>query len=85
MSVRVPVEPVDRPKLGQPNLMAVVIDVNERGQYQLGTRAGRLPQRFSRNQLEPCENEFLTAEEVPNTEVSFRLAVGTDSLTGTQG
>ena len=84
-SVRIPIDPVDRPKLGQPNLMAVILDVNEGGQYLIGTRAGRLPQRFARNQLEPCAGEFIRPEEVPEKEVTFRCAVGADSLTGTQG
>ena len=53
--------------------------------YKIGTKSGVLPQRFTRNQIEPCDNNFILLEEVPDTETSFRAAVGADSVTGTQG
>ena len=52
-NVRIPIDPVDRPKLGHHNLIGVVIDINEHGLYKIGTKNGQLPQCFSRNQLEP--------------------------------
>ena len=85
MSVRLPVDPVDRPKLGHPHVMGVVLDINDRNQYLIGTRSGRLPHRYSRNQFEPCDNEFIQSYEVPDRDVSFREAVGAESLNGTQG
>ena len=78
-------DPVDRPKLGAPNLIGVVIDINERNQYLIGTRSGRLPHRYERNQLAPCPNEILNVKEVPDKEVTFRVAVGNESSTGKQG
>lgn len=42
------------------NLLGVVLDVNEVGQYKVGTKAGILPQRFTRNQLAPCDSNFLS-------------------------
>ena len=84
-SVLIPVDPTDRPKLGAPNLVGVVIEVNERSQYLIGTRSGRLPHRYERNQLAPCPNEILNVQEVPDTEVTLRVAVGNESVTGKQG
>jgi hypothetical protein len=79
-----PIDPVDRPKLGHHNLLGIVLDVKE-NLYKVGTSNGVLPQRFARNQLEPCENDFLSLEDVPSNETTFRAAVGADSVTGTQG
>jgi hypothetical protein len=79
------VDPVDRPKLGQPHLLGRVLEVNEHGQYLVGTRAGRLQHRYARNQLEPCENELILANEIPDKETSFRAAVGAASISGVQG
>ena len=76
---------VDRPKLGAPNLLGVVIDINTRNQYLIGTRSGRLPHRYERNQLVPCPNEILNVNEVPDKEVTLRVVVGNESATGKQG
>jgi hypothetical protein len=65
--------------------MAVVKEVDENSLYVVGTSSGILPQRFSRNQLEPCKNNFLSIDNIPDKETSFRSAVGGDSITGTQG
>ena len=76
---------VHRPKLSAPNLLGVVIDINARNQYLIGTRSGRLPHRYERNQLSPCPNEILNVNEVPDKEVTLRVAVGNESATGKQG
>ena len=76
---------VDRPKLGAPNLLGVVIDINERNQYLIGTRSGRLTHRYERNQLAPCPNQILNVNEVPDNGVTIRVAVGNKSATGKQG
>ena len=75
---------MNRPKLGHNNLFGVVMDVNE-GLYKIGTKAGVLPQRFTRNQFEPADNDFLQIENVPDKETTMRAAVGEESLTGVQG
>uniref|UniRef100_A0A914DV32 Uncharacterized protein n=1 Tax=Acrobeloides nanus TaxID=290746 RepID=A0A914DV32_9BILA len=41
--------------------------------------------RFTRNQLEPCDNDFISLKDVPEVETSFRSAVGVDSVAETQG
>ncbi|CAJ0914300.1 unnamed protein product, partial [Mesorhabditis belari] len=50
----------------------------------IGTKNGILQQKLTRNQFEPANNNFITAEEVPHVETSFRAAVGAESLTGSQ-
>jgi hypothetical protein len=84
-SVRIAIDPVDRPKLGHQNLLAVVMNVNEEGMYKMGTSNGILPQRFIRNQFEPCSSEFLKLDDVPARDTSFRAAVGAESVVGMQG
>ena len=37
------------------------------------------------NQLEPCDNNLISLEDVPDLETSFRAVVGADSVTGIQG
>ena len=78
MTVRLPVDDVDRPKLGHTYIFGVVMELKD-GFYRIGTKAGRLGQYYTRNQFDPCENSF------PNTETTFRAAVGADSIVGTQG
>ena len=65
--------------------MGVVLDVNERDQYLIGTRSGQLPHRYGRNELVPSQNSFILPEEVPENVVGFREAVGAESVTGIQG
>ena len=84
-SVRIPIDPVDRPKLGHHNLLAVVTEVTSEGLYKIGTKNGYFSQCFARNQLEPCENNFVAVADVPGKEITFRSAVGAESMTGTQG
>ncbi|CAJ0926936.1 unnamed protein product, partial [Mesorhabditis belari] len=78
-NVRITIDPVDRPKIGHRNLM-VVDDL-----YSIGTTNGVLPQMFSRNQLHPCETEFISVADVPDRTTSFRAAVGESSVHGKQG
>jgi hypothetical protein len=82
-TVRLPIDPVDRPKIDHPNLLGVVMEIDN-GFYKIGTKSGVLPHRFTRNQLEPCENDFISLDDVPDAKTSFRSAVGADSVTGTQ-
>jgi hypothetical protein len=84
MTVRLQIDDVDRPKLGHPNVFGVVMEEND-GFYSIVTKSGLLPQKFTRNQFVPCENQFLSVVDVPEKETSLRKAVGDDSTTGTQG
>jgi hypothetical protein len=56
----------------------------DNGFYKIGTKNAVLPQLFTRNQLEPCDNDFISFEDMPDVETSFRAAVGADSVTGAQ-
>ncbi|KAI1696180.1 hypothetical protein DdX_19168 [Ditylenchus destructor] len=50
-----------------------------------GTDHGILSQQYSRNQIEPSSSQFISKENVPDKEISLRVAVGADSLSGGQG
>ncbi|CAJ0934668.1 unnamed protein product, partial [Mesorhabditis belari] len=63
-TVRLPIDAVDRPKIGHSTLFGVVMEENQ-GFYQIGTANGILQQRLTRNQFEPANNNFLSFEEVP--------------------
>ncbi|CAJ0914660.1 unnamed protein product, partial [Mesorhabditis belari] len=82
-TVRLPIDAVDRPKIDHSTLFGVVMEENQ-GFYQIGTTNGILQQKLTRNQFEPANNNFLSFKEVPQVESTFRAAVGSQSLTGTQ-
>uniref|UniRef100_A0A914EFP1 Uncharacterized protein n=1 Tax=Acrobeloides nanus TaxID=290746 RepID=A0A914EFP1_9BILA len=58
ITVRLLIPSVDRPKIGHANLLDVVIEAGN-GLYKIGTKSCILPQKFTRNQLEPSDNEFV--------------------------
>uniref|UniRef100_A0A914CPU3 Polyprotein n=1 Tax=Acrobeloides nanus TaxID=290746 RepID=A0A914CPU3_9BILA len=51
----------------------------DNGFYKIGTKNDVLPQLFTRNQLEPFDNDFISCEDMPDVETSFSAAVGADS------
>ncbi|KAI1725921.1 hypothetical protein DdX_02608 [Ditylenchus destructor] len=55
------------------------------GFYSIGTGAGILKEKYTRNQIEPSSSQFVSKESVPDKEISLRTAVGADSLSGGQG
>ncbi|CAJ0947812.1 unnamed protein product, partial [Mesorhabditis belari] len=63
-TVRLPIDAVDRPKIGHSTPLGVVMEENQ-GFYQIGTTNGILQQKLTRNQFELANNNFLSFEEVP--------------------
>ncbi|CAJ0949269.1 unnamed protein product, partial [Mesorhabditis belari] len=51
----------------------------------IGTKNGVLQQKLTRNQFEPANKNFLSADDVPSQHITFRSAIGAESLSGTQG
>ncbi|CAJ0947217.1 unnamed protein product, partial [Mesorhabditis belari] len=76
-NVRIPINPVDRPKIGHRNLLGVVTEAID-GLYTIGTANGTLPQKFS------SETDFLVNADVPECSTSFRAAIGDSSIHGKQ-
>ena len=78
---------VDRGRLDPPNFTAVVQEhESETGLYTLGTRAGTLNTRFSRNQFNLMNQKFLTTADVPeDVTLSVREAARLHSNAGGQG
>ncbi|KAI1698064.1 hypothetical protein Ddc_19340 [Ditylenchus destructor] len=83
-TVRVPIPMVDRAKTDPRVVLGVVMDAED-GFYRIGTGAGILNQKYSRNQIDPSSSKHVSLETVPNKEISLRTAVGADSLSGSQG
>ncbi|KAI1703442.1 hypothetical protein Ddc_16550 [Ditylenchus destructor] len=83
-TVRVPIPMVDRAKTDPRVVLGVVMEAED-GFYRVGTRAGILNQKYSRNQIDPSSSTHISLETVPNQEISLRTAVGADSLSGSQG
>ena len=85
--MNVPTLEVDRGRLDPPNFTAVVQEhESETGLYTLGTRAGTLNTRFSRNQFNLMNQKFLTTADVPeDVTLSVREAACLHSNTGGQG
>ncbi|CAJ0947559.1 unnamed protein product, partial [Mesorhabditis belari] len=84
MTVRLPIDVVNRPKIGHASLFGLVLS-SEEGLYQIGTKNEVLQQKLTQNQFEPANNNFLSADDVPSQNTTFRSAIGTESLSGTQG
>ena len=86
-NVNVPTPEVDRGCLDPSNFTAVVQEhESETGLYTLGTRAGTLNTRFSRNQFNLMNQKFLTTADVPeDVTLSVREAACLHSNTGGQG
>jgi hypothetical protein len=84
--VRIPVPEFDRSKVDHRNILGVVLEADQNGLYKIGTKDGTLQQLYSRNQIEPCSSSsHLALEDIPQSSISLRTAVGADSLSGTQG
>ena len=86
-NVNVPTAEVDRGCLDPSIFTAVVHEhESETGLYTLGTRAGTLNTRFSRNQFNLMNQKFLTTADVPeDVTLSVREAACLHSNTGGQG
>ncbi|KAF2904425.1 hypothetical protein ILUMI_01750 [Ignelater luminosus] len=69
-TVRIRVPDVDLAGSDQINLLATVTEITENNLYKLGTKYGILSQSFSRNQLTVCEERFISAEEIPDADIS---------------
>ena len=75
--VRVP--DVDRGRLAPRNVLAVVVDVNSSGLYQLGTKEGLLERLYACNEFTPADNKFIDVHDVPSSSLSLRSASVTTS------
>ena len=86
-NVNVPTPEVDRGCLDPSNFATVVQEhESETGLYTLGTSAGTLNTRFSRNQFNLMNQKFLTTADVPeDVTLSVREAARLHSNAGGQG
>ncbi|XP_074035210.1 uncharacterized protein [Leptinotarsa decemlineata] len=83
-TVKLRVPDVDRARRDCRNVLAVIMCVQNE-LYELGTKEGRLPQMYSRNQLTLCKESFISLDMVPNLHISLREYVKKTSLSGGQG
>jgi hypothetical protein len=70
--VRVP--DLDRGRLAPRNVLAVVVDVCSSGLYLLGTKEGLLERLYARNEFTIANNNYIEANDVPSSSLSFRSA-----------
>ena len=65
---------------------AVVLDINEAGMYELGTKQGELKGVYCRNQFEPLPHPLLSVSDVVrDVELPLRTAANKQSQGGGQG
>ena len=83
-NVRVPIPELDRGRAGHRNLIGVVLEVKD-GFYKIGTKNCVLKSLYSRGQFDLCSEVFITAADVPETEVSVRQAATAASVGTGQG
>jgi hypothetical protein len=70
--VRVP--DVDLGRLAPRNILAVVVDVNSSGLYQLGTKERLLEQLVAHSEFTTADNDFIDAHDVPSNSLFLRSA-----------
>ena len=77
--VAVPVSPFDRSKGDPPNIIGVVVTVEESG-YTIGTRNGIIKGKLARNQFEYVQYTGLQAEDIPPEQITLREIVHAQSV-----
>ena len=83
-NVSVPVSQFDRSKGDPPNLVGVVLAVEDNG-YVIGTRRGVIKGKLARNQFEFIHCKGLVAENIPPEQLSIHELVRAGSVCGGQG
>ena len=83
-TVRSPVPDVDQARVDLQNVLGVVLSNND-GAYEIGSKFGKLNQSCSRNQFIVCNDQFLSATDVPNEDISLRECARALSVTEGQG
>ena len=73
-NVVIPVSEFDRGRGDPANLVGVVLEKGEQG-FRVGTKAGILNVRFSRNQIELTKYKGIKSDMIPSDEVTIRSAV----------
>ena len=66
-NVVIPIPAVDRGPTDPRNIKGVVTQVNDHGDYKVGTKVGLIKGYLSRNQIEFCESETVNASDVPES------------------
>ncbi|CAH2007339.1 unnamed protein product [Acanthoscelides obtectus] len=69
---------VDKGRLAPRNMLAVVLNINDSGLYQLGTKEGTLQLLYCRNKFTLADSDFIDISSVPSSVslLTTRLATG---------
>jgi hypothetical protein len=62
---------VGRGRLAPTNVLAVVLDINSSGLYQLGTKEGLFELLYAGNEFTTADN-FIDAHDVPSSSLTVR-------------
>jgi hypothetical protein len=84
-TVIIPIPSVNRGPADERNIKGVVMNVNEHGGYQIGTKVGQIKRYMSRNQVQFVANATLDVSDVSVSDMSVREIVSKISLSGGQG
>ena len=76
----------DRSNGDLPNIIGVVLSIDDKGLFTIGTKSGRVKGKMSRSQFEPINYKGLEDSHVPpNIELSLREIVRKQSVCNGQG
>jgi len=85
-NVAVPIPMVDRGRGDPRNILGVILSIDENDMYVIGTRAGVLSGKYSRNQFSLCPQPLLKVGDInTDVQISLREAVKALSNSGGQG
>ncbi|GBM79908.1 hypothetical protein AVEN_173892-1 [Araneus ventricosus] len=85
VTVRIQVPETDRTNTDARSILAAVLSKSEEVFYKLGTKTGILKQLYAKSEFSVCKERFLTKEDVPAVEISFRQTAIKQSFGTGQG
>ena len=65
-NVAIPVSQFDRSNGDPPNVIGVILSIDEKGLFTIGTKSGKIRGKLSRRQIEPVNYRGLKDEDVPS-------------------
>ena len=84
-SVTVRIPDVDRGRGDFSNIMARVIDIDSKGFLTLGTRHGIISGLFTRGEVVPCSEGFISEHDIPLSNIGLRELSRKESIGTGQG
>ena len=84
-NVAIPIPDVDKGRAEFRNVLGVITNVSDNGNYVIGTSHGTLKQKYARPQFIPAKGSFLKVDAIPEDNISLREVARKATIGGGQG